>query len=228
MASPGFQPRSKSEIRFLNVEINYSAAQAIGTDCFKSCQLYTVPFQFLIPEFISMGFARSWSQEETLKDWHALLPPSVNSSVQSNFWTRGSSHAEPGKIQYLISATVYNATDNHRLYCIGSERREIRLRSRPWQTSLLDNAPFIEAEVSRQQTLSKGFLHRSLGNLLIRPVTPNLGHHFIGRSVNRNEISFEGTCAMMIEFTSRLAGTRPPRLTSTRGEMFQTTSYRQR
>jgi hypothetical protein len=227
MASPGLQTRSKSEIKFLNVEINYTAAQAIGTDCFKGCQLYRVPFQFLVPEFISMGFARSWNQEEALKDWHALLPPSVNSSMQSNFWTHGSSNAGPGKIQYQISAAVFNATENHRLYCIGSERREIRLRSRPWQTSFLDNAPFVEAGVSRKQTLSKGLLYRSLGSLSTRPVEPHLGNHFIGRTVSENEIAFEGTCTMEIEFTSHRSGTGPPRLTSTRGEMRQTTSYRQ-
>jgi hypothetical protein len=210
----------------LNVEINHSAVQAIGTDCFLSCQLYRVPFQFLVPEFISLGSARSWSQQETLRDWHALLPPSVNSTAQSHFWTRGSSYAGPGKIEYLISAVIYRATDNHRLYCIGSERREIRLRSRPWHTNFLDNSPFVEADSNCQQTLNSGLLQRSLGSLVIKPILPDLGHHFIGRLVGEDTISFEGTCAMNIEFTSHRAGTPPPRLSSTRGEMRQSTSYR--
>jgi hypothetical protein len=226
VAHPGLQSRIKSAIKFLNIEIAWDAVQAIGSDQFVADQLYRVPFEFRIPEFMSTGFARSWSQQEALWNWHAILPPSVNAPVAPQFWSCGASHDGPGKIQYTVSVAVYRATQDLRLHCIGFGKREIRLRSRPWQTNLLDISPFVEAELSCQKVFTSGLLRRPLGILVCRPVTPPKGHHALGRLNGDRKISFAATFIMSTRFTSHNAKTQPPRLKSMYGEMRETTSYR--
>jgi tRNA (Thr-GGU) A37 N-methylase len=173
-----------------------------------------------------MGFARSWSQREALKEWHALLPPSFSPNSRSlgiaTLWKQN----EPGRIQYTISASSYQALDYTNVTCIGSGKREVHLRSRPWQIDLLDNTPFVDTKPSRHRSMFEDLFRRTLGALSLESPGPSRGHHFTGHLNNEGTIIFVGTLPITVRSTHQDPNIQAPRLLSVAGEIHELTTYR--
>lgn len=222
---PGLQVRRKSTITFINLEIHHNALDVTGTRYPNVNQLYTVPFQFVVPELVPVGLAQTWSQTEALKEWHALLPPSFSPGVHSRGGIFNLRPDESGKVQYAISVSIFGTLGQQNSYCIGSSRREIRLRPRPWQINLLDNAPFLQTKPSRRQIFPGNFFRRSLETMSLETARPDLGHHSIGHLV-QDQISFGGTLSAKCRLKRDDTNMQVPRLLSVTGKVHEFTTYR--
>jgi hypothetical protein len=221
----GLQSLSSSEIKFLNLEVEYSSMQAVQSDQLKAGQLYKIPFLFVIPEFTSMGFARTWDDEEPLKNWHALLPPSINSSTRRSCRSSAITSTTPGRIQYSIVVNAYQESSTSGVQCFGSAQREIHISSRPWQVNLLDISPFVRSSEYPRQRFTKGLLRRTVATLILKPSYPPLGYHAIGQRTD-DRISFQGEFKLIAWFKTQSGNVKMPRIAASSGRLHEMTSYR--
>lgn len=173
-----------------------------------------------------MGFARSWSQREALKEWHALLPPSFDSRLQSRGIVALWKQDEPGGIQYTVSASLYQALSRKNATCIGSSEREVRLRPRPWQVELLDNTPFVDTERYRYKSLFRGLFRSPLDILSLESPSCFRGRHFTGQLSSEGTMIFVGILPIVAYSKHQEHTGQAPRLLSVAGEVHEFTTYR--
>ncbi|KAK5117925.1 hypothetical protein LTR85_008699 [Meristemomyces frigidus] len=210
------QTKLRSAIEFLKLSFDCSATELAQEEVLRAGKSYRVPFRFMLPEQVAIGFARYWPHEEALKGWHLLLPPSTNDVVSGhahNF--AGLGQDDLGQVHYSIVATVFGppASDGP-VVAVGKCERRIQVRPRPWQINLLDNAPFadntcfLDHKSECHGAFVTGIMRKRIGELRIQPSPPDLGYQAVGNAVVVMEVDL-----------------LPPKFDSVKGELVQTALY---
>jgi hypothetical protein len=182
----------------------------------QSGQTYTIPFDFVIPNYLTVHACNHKIQSDQLLDQHVLLPPTMGT------WEKDDMAPEMAHVEYSVRARVFRQSD--------LEKPQIKVMEASQNIQVLptstEEAPLNITKhdriytMEKSKTLRKGFLSGKLGRLTAEATQPGAAF------VRPDGLAVSGTAAQIeLKFDPASADIVPPKVTGVTGKVIAHTYY---
>ena len=177
---------------------------------------YTIPFDFVIPAYLTMHACNHDILHDQLHEHHVLLPPTMGQ------WSKDDMAPDMAKVEYSVKARVFHRPDlrEHKIKVMEATQSILVLPATAEQP-ILDITPCDKLyTLHKSKTLRKSLLSSKLGRLSAEAIQPAAA---MLRSDGR---AISGTMArVQLQFDPASADALPPKITSVATKLVAHTYY---
>jgi hypothetical protein len=177
---------------------------------------YTIPFNFVIPAYLTMHACNHHIIDGQLQDHHVLLPPTMGQ------WAKDDMAPEMAKIEYSVKARIFRQQD------LGGEKIKVVEGSKSFLVlpASAEHPPLNITKrdrlytLSKCKTLRKNFLATKVGRLTAEALQP------AAAILQPNGLAISGTTAQIdLRFDPASAEVVPPKITAVAAKVVAHTYY---
>lgn len=184
----------------------------------QSGQTYTIPFEFVIPNYLTVNACNHKHQSPQLVDQHVLLPPTMGAGS----WYRDDMAPQMATVEYAVKASVSRRSDLERPAVKVMEATQ-KIRVLP---TSVEDAPLSVSKndrlytMDKTKTLRKGLLSSKIGRLTADAIQPSAVF------VRPDGQDISGTAAQIeLTFDPASADVIPPKVTGVSGKVVAHTYF---
>ncbi|KAJ9130153.1 Arrestin [Coniochaeta hoffmannii] len=177
---------------------------------------YTIPFNFVIPNYLTMHACNHHILHDQLQDHHVLLPPSMGG------WSKDDMAPEMAKVEYSVKARVFRQPDlgASKIKVMEGSQNIFVLPASAEQPPLNVTSCDKLYALSKSKTLRKSLLSGKLGRMTAEAIQPPAA------SLRADGHAISGTMAQVqLTFDPASADIVPPKITSVAAKVFAHTYY---
>lgn len=177
---------------------------------------YTIPFDFVIPHYLTMHACNHRIQHDQLQDHHVLLPPSMGG------WLKDDLAPEMARVEYSVRASVFRQSPSggSKIRVMEGSENIFVLPAGAEQPPLIVNSCDKLYTLAKRKTLKKGLLSGKLGCITaeaIQPPAVSLGA--TGRAISST------AAQVRLQFDPASADILPPEITGVAAKVTAHTFY---
>ncbi|KAB5523944.1 hypothetical protein GE09DRAFT_1153157 [Coniochaeta sp. 2T2.1] len=177
---------------------------------------YTIPFNFVIPNYLTMHACNHQVLHDQLQDHHILLPPTMGG------WAKDDMAPEMAKVEYSIKARVFRQPDlgSHKIKVMEGFQSIMVLPTSAEQPPLNISSCDKLYTLTKTKTLRKSLLSSKLGRITAEAIQPPAA------SLLPDARSITGTTAQVeLKFDPASADVVPPKITGVSAKVVAHTYY---
>ena len=185
---------------------------------FLAGRSYRIPFEFVIPDYLTLNACSHHVRSPLVHDQHVLLPPTMGTNV----WEKDDMAPRMAEVEYLVSARVLQVTDTHGNTTKMMEASRpihvlpVSVEEPPLNLTKLDKL----YTMTKTKTLRKSLLSGKLGRVTAEAIQP------AAVVVRPDARSVSGTTALVhLTFNPSSLDTLPPKVTGVTGKIVAHTYY---
>lgn len=167
-------------------------------------QTYTVPFNFVIPNYLTMHACNHHILHDQLQDHHVLLPPSMGG------WSKDDMAPEMAKVEYSVKARVFRQPDlgGQKIKVMEGTKSFMVLPASAEQPPLNITSSDKLYTLSKSKSLRKSLLSSKLGRITAEAIQPPAA------TLRPDGRAISGTTAQVeLKFDPASADILPPKIT---------------
>ena len=212
----GFSSPSESTHIFLKLAMPVPESTYPVPRILEAGHLFTVPFNFVIPPYLTIGACNHHITSDLVHDQHIRLPPTMG------FWERDDMTPEMAKVEYSIKARVFREPEfGQRLIKVMEASHQIRvLPVAPEDPPLSITKHDREYSMTKSKTLRKKLLSGKLGKITATASQPEAA------LLRPDGLGISSTTAQVhLNFEPASPELSPPKVTAVSGKLTAHTFY---
>ncbi|KAK3943798.1 arrestin [Diplogelasinospora grovesii] len=178
---------------------------------------YTIPFNFVIPSYLTIGACNHHRLSDTLQNQHVLLPPSMG------HWEKDDMAPQMAQVEYSIKARVLRQPDlnsSKKVRVMEATQRIQVLPASPEEAPLNVTKNDKMYNMCKTKSIRKNLLSAKLGKLAAEALQPAAAF------LRSDGLSISGTTAQIhLKYDPVAPDAIPPRIGSISGKVFAHTYY---
>lgn len=218
----GYSAPHESQHTFLKMTMPIPESTYPVPRVLESGRPVTIPFNFVLPSFLTLSACNHKIQSEDVREQHLCLPPSMGSWARGN-WEKDDMAPHMAEVEYSIKARVWRAADLHeRPIKVMEAIKPIQVipavpEEAPLALTSTDNSMY---KLSKTKTIRKNLISTKVGRLTVSGQQPGAVMLQPDGAVSR------GTTALVdVKFEPVGPDVQPPKITGVSAKITAHTYY---